>query len=568
VSKSTNRPRRRLRARRGDAGFSLIEMTVALLLFAVAAAGTIPLVIGSMRASVVAKYSTQAKNLAQERLEYMRSLPYHVAHQNGLGYVDLLDIHFRDLSAVSTNVRCAGGAGYAAATNTYTCNSGTLAAPYGIYSLSTASQFLDYARTVKTPPSTYNSQTVGADQPVTGLLGVTITITWQQYGASKSYVLFSQIATNSPTEPVLRQQAKVHAVRVSSKVRDAADAESTLQFDAGSFSATGSVETGSEASFNAQGAGASMGDGSSVSGANVVVAAPPTSTGASTTVASGQLGGTCTYVCFGSTTVAGDLKAEITGGNPTVGGTGVAPSGGATATLAETQHNEYAFKFGNGANDPSGLNLVTSEPMVFMTGYPAGPDQTVGAAGFLKATNTPTTHTVTTNGYATASEIDIMPTTNTPVINGRHGGVVRVRLTSAVLGCTTDGTTGTFPGTTWSGGVQYYDVAAGAYSAWIPIVPTAGVDPLAGIDLTTISQGVSSLDGRTLTLADYIDSWDSLTAVTVESSDQTTQASLPGVVNVVTKPTRGMTAAPTTPDTSSVISVKLGELSCLAEDKR
>lgn len=566
--KSVKRSRGVLRARRGDVGFSLIEMTVALSLFAIAAAGMIPLVVGSMRASVVAKYSSQAKNLAQQQLEYMRSLPFHVAHQNGLGYVDLLDVHFRDRSAVSTNIRCPGGAGYTAATSTYKCNSGTLAAPYSLFSISTDSQFLDFNRTVVVPPSAYNSQTVGSDQPPTGLLGVTVTVSWSQYGANKTFSLYSQIATHSPTAPVVVQQSKVSAVRVLSSVRDVVGAESALRLEAGVVNASGSVEKGSEASATVQGAEATLGDVLPVRGATVVFAAPPTTTGVSSTIASGVLGSLpCGYACFGSTTVAGDLKAEITGGNPTVGGTGVAPSGGSSATLTEPQHNQYAFKFFNDASDPSGLNLMIAEPMVFMSGYPGGPTQTAQGSGFLKATNSTTVHTVTTNGYATTTEIDILPTSKTPVINGRKGGVVRVRLDSAVLGCTTNGTAGTFPGTTWSGAVQYFDVAANSYSAWIGVGPTAGADPLAAVPLSSISEGTSP-DGRALTLADYVESWASLTATNIESSNNAARASLPGVISVVTKPTRGLIAAPTTVDPTSAIRVTLGDLSCLAEDNR
>ena len=88
------------RRRDGEAGFTLVEIMVALTLVALAAAGSIPLFIIAAKASQTSRLNTQAKNLAQWRFESMRDLPFHVDRQNG-PFVDLLDIYYTNLGTTS-----------------------------------------------------------------------------------------------------------------------------------------------------------------------------------------------------------------------------------------------------------------------------------------------------------------------------------------------------------------------------------------------------------------------------------------------------------------------------------
>ena len=55
--------------RRDDAGFTLVEVLVALLLLSVVMVSVLPLIISTLRATALTKVQTQAKNLGQERLE-------------------------------------------------------------------------------------------------------------------------------------------------------------------------------------------------------------------------------------------------------------------------------------------------------------------------------------------------------------------------------------------------------------------------------------------------------------------------------------------------------------------
>jgi Tfp pilus assembly protein PilV len=68
------RPRRR--PRRRDAGVSLIEALVAIVLFALVMAAVATLAVGSMRHTMANRHGTQAMLLAQETLEQLRGVPY------------------------------------------------------------------------------------------------------------------------------------------------------------------------------------------------------------------------------------------------------------------------------------------------------------------------------------------------------------------------------------------------------------------------------------------------------------------------------------------------------------
>ncbi len=109
---------RRLRRTQGEPGFTLVEVLVAITLLAIVAAGLFPLLITGVRASVAAKYNTQAKNLSNERIEQMRNLTWHVAPSEGQ-YVDLLDIYFTDAANLHYDATHCTSGSYSAPS--YTC---------------------------------------------------------------------------------------------------------------------------------------------------------------------------------------------------------------------------------------------------------------------------------------------------------------------------------------------------------------------------------------------------------------------------------------------------------------
>ena len=80
------------RKSRDDAGFTLVEVLVSLLLLSVVMVSVLPLIISTLRATSLTKVQTQAKNLGQERLEQVKDLRYHIDRQNG-PFLDMLDLY-------------------------------------------------------------------------------------------------------------------------------------------------------------------------------------------------------------------------------------------------------------------------------------------------------------------------------------------------------------------------------------------------------------------------------------------------------------------------------------------
>ena len=70
-------------SRRGQEGFSLIEVVVAVGLLVLALLALLPELVVGIRATAGAKNLTQAKGVLQARLEAMRAMPYHVGAAAG-----------------------------------------------------------------------------------------------------------------------------------------------------------------------------------------------------------------------------------------------------------------------------------------------------------------------------------------------------------------------------------------------------------------------------------------------------------------------------------------------------
>lgn len=546
-----------------DRGFSMMEMMVALTVLALVATATIPLFISGLRAANAAKLHTQAKNLGQERLEQMRNLAYHVAAQNG-DYKDLLDTYFRSTAVSETNSGCPAGGGYSSATRTYTCNVGTVTG-YPAFTQRVATRFLDANSAAVAPYAGYASQTNGRDLPVTAQVSVVVTTTWKQFGVTKTHRLYSQIANAQPTTPLIVSQARVSAVRVGSAIIDPATGlPVTLTLEAGVVNADGSLSTGSSAAATAQGVYATLSSGEQVSGAKVALVAPPSpATGSVGSVGGTGLGGTCAIACFGTSSIAGTQKAEIAEGQPLVALPPGVGTGRLTASLKATG-NGYGFEFRNGA-DNTDIYLNTARPMVFMHG---GGDFARGSA-FLSAANNGTTHSVSAGAMATSEVVDIMPTSLTAAAFGaaRPYGMVQVSLTKAEVTCSSDGSVATFGAAPFDAKVRWFVASANAYTAWLDISATSGVDlDDPAYEPSGILLGGTDANGLPLTLGHYIQSWDSLTSAEevsqpTEAGGVSARASLDGVVRITTQPTRKNIA-------ESTITLSVGNTSCRAEDNR
>ena len=178
-----------LRRREGtERGFSMVEILVAISLMGLLSAAIVPMLITGLRASVVAKLDTGAKNLSQQRLELMRNLPFRIAYDPAITTgVDLLDTYFPNLTAPAGGVNTAGyvttqarrtgepstGPFYR---STFSVTLGST--PYTQY---VATQFLNPEVTPKapvTPPAGYSTTSTGADKAPSTLVGVTVVAEW------------------------------------------------------------------------------------------------------------------------------------------------------------------------------------------------------------------------------------------------------------------------------------------------------------------------------------------------------------------------------------------------------
>jgi hypothetical protein len=117
-----------------------------------------------------------------------------------------------------------------------------------------------------------------------------------------------------------------------------------------------------------------------------------------------------------------------------------------------------------------------------------------------------------------------------------------------------------------------YKNPVGGYTS-VPIIGDSATVPATG-PLSALRDEIVYSDAQvTLRLRDYIDSWSSPTAATVtapKTTATTAEASLPGVIKILSKPVRksGGAQTPDPGDQSSVVSLTLGAVGCYAEDAR
>ena len=547
----------RRRRRPSEEGFSLVEIMIALTIFAIVAIATAPLLIGGLKAGRAAQLNLQGKALAQERLELMRNLPYHVARQNGQ-YLDVLDLYFRDLQptgTLATNDVCSARS-YDAATATYSCSITGLGADYAVFRQVVKATFLDFQRNTVVPRPGYTSQTAGADTPASSLLGVAVTTSWTQAGKSSSYTLRSQIANSQADASSIKAGLRAAALTITSEVTGG----DILQFEGGLVSGEGSLTTGSTANLNVTAARAGYASGLSVAGAGISVSAPPFESGTSPSETVGlKLGGTCDFSCFGQTAVTGNQDASVGSGLPQVSRS----SSPAVGALRRTGSNTYrGFTYGNVSLAGAAPSLRLSGPMV--SGGVGGTSDVLSGSGWLDATGTGST-SVRANAAGAVNVLELFPTSFAPQ------GIVRIVLTSASLTCSSGGGTGAVTAT-WSGVLSYWRQTGGTSAA-----PTGGyVDRVlqpGGAALPALSTLVLRADtdangtvvgGSDVPLSNWVQAWAAMTdaAQAVTSSGRRASGSISAIVSLLTAPTRGA-AAPT-----SAINLSVGALKCDAEDNR
>ena len=560
----TRRPRRA----GDDDGFSLVEILVALTLFALFSAAALPLVVTGLRAGTVAKLDTGAKNLTQERFEKLRNLPFHTP-RSANGGADLLDKYFPNV------VAAAGTAvgGYVSATAARRPGEPTgplyrtiitaaeispdaaTAGTFNRYTQSVATQFLS-STGQPFAPAAWNSLVSPDDEELPSLIArATVTTTWTAGALSKRYTVSTEITQGRAIPPIARAELRATAVRIGSVYRDALGTVSDLLLEAGGITADGQVARGAKVAGSGRGAFASLVPGARVDGAGSGTAAPTDKAAPAATLGTVQLKdplgvplarvGQSEVATFPMAAASGQFQA----------GTSVNP---VNATAKASGEINFTNRPLLGPVLTTLLDLKPDAPVVttLTTGTP-----TARSAGHTVSTGG-STHSVLATATLSSPTLAILPTNFAPE------GIIQVQLDASTITCTA-GMGAVAPTLTYSGSFRYWRPLNGVegYSAPVALNETATADALNAL-LTKDSFGQTQIVhmGPTgaVTYSDYFSSLSSATASSLSGQRLVAppryEASHPSLIQLSTVSLRT--------DIESPVTIALGAASCRAEDRR
>ena len=574
------------RAREREDGFTIIEVMVALIVFALIAGAAAAMLVGGTKAAVVTRMDTGAKELGQQQLEAMRNLLHQPDGGSDSSAVELLKKYFPAYS--STSVGC-GVTGYVAAGVTRCTSDGdptsgafyrTVIDPvtgFSKYKQYVTVDFMDKDRNPVKVDSTYSPSA-----PPSIFMGIGIQTIWQVGTMSKSFYLSAFIPSTSPASPETTYAAHATALMLQGML----DASRTATAAAGVLDLSGSLTLGATASSSAQGGYAFIDGGSRVDGSVKVSSVPPSDSGApySHTDSSPAilLDGTNQIAYINSPSYSG-VGAWTTNGLPTSGSSGTPVTG----YVPKQGSGQRDVSFNNDAS-PDALLQISSGPLVWVTQGATGDpvpaaDSTansVRATGYATTTATSgaTRHAVSTTVTARTQTIHLLPTSFAP------NGLVQIRLVSSSLTCKTDGQTAPQPGVTYTAYVSFWEdktatnweydngswtleapATSAGYTSYLTLSNAQSTDPLRTAPLSQILVG--SNVGVQLSLSQYIASWQSLTSAEsaavgqVDTSTKAVTGSVASVLSLTTAPMR-------TADATSGVGVTLANLTCSAMDVR
>lgn len=560
---------RRRRAAEGDAGFTLLEVVIALAILAVAATASLGFILTGYRAATRAKMDTVGRNITQASLEKLHNLPYHIAADVSTSQ-DLLDLYYPN----ATGSAGRGATGYVpAAATRYTADGDPAtgafyrtvvsAVPsFTTYKQYITLQFLNTDGTVVPPVTGWAAGTAGSDKPASNQIAATATTFWSTSSVSHKYTSYTQISAGRPAVPRINLQERLTALTITGALAGG----NQLTLIAGDLDVNGSLANTSSAAATLTGASVEIGGVARTTGASVSVLAPPNVTGVGTTNAGNSVTDSGQTVAAFASNAVGNAAAGTVSGQPYIA-SNTTP---AYAQLSSPGAGQLAGWFTNEPND-SGLGLTPTTSLVQIPNASCGNCPAASVQGYATSSSTSSTHTATavgalsTGGGGAGSQS--APITLFPTLGGGNG-LVQIALSSATLNC---GTTGNFGSTstgtatiTYQAYLRYITYNGGSYSwsSWIGM-NGASADPLASVDMST---SVGPVNGQNRVLGDYIASWSSLTSGALASGRQVSAdgKSTRGSYSLLTLNTQPLRSG----DGASGIGVTLGTLTCTAEDNR
>lgn len=560
-------PLSRLHRRRGDEGFTLVEVLASLTVFGLVASAATAMFISGLRASLMTKMDTTAKNISQQAFETIRNLPYHLdqVSAGGVNPPDLLDTYF--VNATGSVGRGVTGYVPAGAARWTTDGDPATGAFYRVvtpavpgfpqYKQYVATQFLDDTGVPFSPPTTFNTQTAGADTPPTATVGVGVTTMWSVGTIARTHRTYSQITAGRPGTPNAVLQSRMTALRLSGGLLNG----QSLTADLGAITADGTVSTTNTAASSGRGATVVMSSGQTIQGAVASAQAPPNVSLGNTSGPQTLTVGTTTYGTFGSSSA--NAYAQTSTGQPIVG----TSSNPVRGDLLGAGSGAKVASFAIDSTAPARLGLLATHAYVEDAGCGGGCTN-VGASGYSSSTISGSTHAVTTNATAAVKgALVLLPTSFAP------NGLIRITMSAASVSCSVSRSgAGTAVGTadvSYTGSLAYFaPTSPSAVNGYVtvPLSSTQSASPLTGAILTGTQVAVDS-SGVPVMLSDYFASWTSLnsggvaSARTISADGTTATASVSGMIGVTSVPLRSG-------DSTSVVGAQLGVASCDAEDYR
>jgi type II secretory pathway pseudopilin PulG len=534
----------------------MVEIMVAIVLMGMLTSALVPLLIMSIRSSVVAKLDTGAKNLSQQRFDLMRNMPFRIAYDPLVSTSrDVLDVYYPNLVAPSGGVTTVGYV-TTQARRTGEPTSGpfyrtkfTPTLGSTTYTQWVAVQFL----TPKTkqpiaPTAPYNAFSLNDLAPST-LLGVSVITEWRRGDQAKRFTVYSQLGDVAPATPLLSLKGRVTAMKVTSTL--GSGSTSDLLLEAGVVNLDGAIASATTAAVSAQGGRASLTPGGHVDGASQVAQAPPDGA----TVSASDNGQT---LFAGSTALAQLPRTDVSSVSAKTSGSLPVVASSSTPTTA-TAYGSADMWFTNQPNlSDSALGLSPTSQVVRQ---PSSTGTTMQARATAYAASTQGAgHSGSVTMSAQTAVLQVLPTSFAP------DGVAQVQLTSSSLSCSSTGVTVTST-PTYSAQIRLlrYDGTNSSYSSWVALSSSQTADPLAAIDLSTWP--VARNNGRVVYLSEYLSSLSSQTSGSLASAKQLTNGGrgtdtrLSSMVALTTVPLRDG-------EDLSNVNLQLGVMTCGAEDNR
>lgn len=203
---------------RRQEGFTLIELSVSLGMFAIVIVSLSLMFDRALETGSRVRFDQVGKTLAQEKLEELRALPFYVPWTDEARRVDLLDWYFPDDASVTVITPDTTGS-YDATDWRFITTETPLVVEGKDFLRATELQFVNVLDDGTTPPQQpeagYQSNLADADSPATQSVKVIVTVSWTSQGQNRSVELDTIIHNIRRGVPNVEASGSVLAAQVS-----------------------------------------------------------------------------------------------------------------------------------------------------------------------------------------------------------------------------------------------------------------------------------------------------------------------------------------------------------------